>query len=56
MITCYVRYVIDPKKVNEFETYAKMWIPLVVKFGGPTQWLFLTVGRGEQYCLGAVYL
>ena len=32
MITCYVRYVIDPKKTKEFETYAKMWIPLVAKF------------------------
>ncbi|MGF1698730.1 NIPSNAP family protein [Photobacterium makurazakiensis] len=34
MITCYVRYVIDPKKVKEFEEYARMWIPLVQKFGG----------------------
>ncbi|MBE4187105.1 NIPSNAP family protein, partial [Vibrio parahaemolyticus] len=25
MITCYVRYIIDPKKVNEFEEYARMW-------------------------------
>ncbi|MBE5173942.1 NIPSNAP family protein, partial [Vibrio parahaemolyticus] len=25
MITCYVRYVIDPKKVKEFEEYARMW-------------------------------
>ncbi|WP_447895739.1 NIPSNAP family protein [Vreelandella sp. GE22] len=34
MITCHVKYVIDPKKVNEFEKYARMWIPLVEKFGG----------------------
>ncbi|AWB02260.1 NIPSNAP family protein [Vibrio harveyi] len=34
MITCYVRYVIDAKKPKEFEEYAKMWIPLVEKFGG----------------------
>jgi hypothetical protein len=26
--------VIDPFKVPEFEQYAKMWIPLVNKFGG----------------------
>ncbi len=31
MITCYLNYIIDPKKINEFETYAKMWIPLVNK-------------------------
>lgn len=34
MITCYLRYVIDPFKLKEFETYGKMWIPLVEKFGG----------------------
>jgi hypothetical protein len=34
MVTCYLRYVIDPYKVSEFERYAKMWIPLVNKFGG----------------------
>ncbi len=34
MITCYLKYVIDPYKLKEFEVYAKMWIPLVNKFGG----------------------
>lgn len=33
MITCYLRYVVDPFKLQEFETYGKMWIPLVEKFG-----------------------
>ncbi|MFM2581017.1 NIPSNAP family protein [Vibrio fortis] len=41
MITCYVRYVIDTKKVKEFEEYAKMWIPLVEKFGGQHNGYFL---------------
>ena len=34
MITCYLRYVIDPYKLAEFEDYARMWIPLVRKFDG----------------------
>jgi len=34
MVTCYLKYVIDPYKSSEFEQYAKMWIPLVNKFGG----------------------
>ena len=34
MITCYLRYIIDPYKLTEFENYAKLWIPLVAKFGG----------------------
>jgi len=34
MITCHVRYLIHPAKVQEFEAYARLWIPLVRKFGG----------------------
>jgi hypothetical protein len=34
MITCYLKYIIDPYKTAEFEIYGKMWIPLVNKFGG----------------------
>ena len=41
MITCYLRYVIDPHKLKEFEAYAKMWIPLVNKFGGVHHGYFL---------------
>ncbi|MFZ6750557.1 NIPSNAP family protein [Undibacterium sp. Ren11W] len=41
MITCYLRYVIDPYKLMEFETYGKMWIPLVAKFGGDHHGYFL---------------
>jgi len=33
--------VIDPKKVKEFEQYAKMWIPLVERFGGQYNGYFL---------------
>ncbi|PFW55149.1 NIPSNAP family protein, partial [Bacillus sp. AFS075960] len=41
MITCYVRYVVDASKLDEFETYGKMWIPLVKKFGGDHHGYFL---------------
>lgn len=41
MITCYLRYIIEPTKANEFEEYAKMWIPLVAKFGGQHHGYFL---------------
>jgi hypothetical protein len=34
MITCHLRYVIDPRKIKEFEAYGKMWIRLLKKFGG----------------------
>ncbi|NAW67204.1 NIPSNAP family protein [Photobacterium halotolerans] len=41
MVTCFLRYVIDPYKVSEFEEYARMWIPLVNKFGGQHNGYFL---------------
>lgn len=41
MITCHLRYSIDPYKVEEFETYARMWIPLVERFGGTHHGYFL---------------
>lgn len=41
MVTCYLRYVIDPYKAQEFEHYAKLWIPLVNKFGGQHHGYFL---------------
>ncbi len=34
MVTCYLRYVIDPYKIKEFEEYGRMWIPLVNRLGG----------------------
>lgn len=41
MVTCYLNYVIDPYKLKEFEHYAKLWIPLVNKFGGNHHGYFL---------------
>ena len=41
MITCYLKYIIDPYKLEEFEVYAKKWIPLVNKFGGTHHGYFL---------------
>jgi hypothetical protein len=41
MITCTLRYIIDPYKLKEFEHYAKLWIPLVNKLGGTHHGYFL---------------
>jgi hypothetical protein len=41
MITCSLRYVIDPYKLAEFEHYAKLWIPLVNRLGGTHHGYFL---------------
>ena len=41
MVTCYIRYIIDPARLTEFEHYGKLWIPLVEKFGGRHHGYFL---------------
>ena len=41
MVTCYLRYIVDAYKLEEFEHYAKLWIPLVEKFGGTHHGYFL---------------
>lgn len=40
-VTCHVKYVINPDMLEEFEHYAKLWIPLVEKFGGLHHGYFL---------------
>lgn len=41
MITCHLKYVIDPWKVDAFEAYAKAWIPVVNRMGGTHHGYFL---------------
>ncbi|RYE41203.1 MAG: NIPSNAP family protein [Hyphomicrobiales bacterium] len=41
MITCFLRYEIDPYQPKEFETYCKMWIPLIQKFGGTIEGYYM---------------
>lgn len=41
MITCYLRYTIDPYKLADFEHYAMLWIPLVNRLGGTHHGYFM---------------
>jgi len=34
MITCFLRYEIDPDRIDAFERYGRLWITLVERFGG----------------------
>ena len=53
MITCRVDYVIDPYKLDEFEQYAKLWMPLVQEMGGTHHGYFLPAegANNEAMCL-----
>ena len=41
MITCFIKYVIDPDKLDSFEAYGKKWMSLVERFGGKHLGYFL---------------
>ena len=41
MITCVVDYVIDSKKIEAFEKFARRWIDLVNRYGGRHHGYFL---------------
>lgn len=41
MVTCYLRYIIDPQKIEDFEEYGRLSIPLVNRMGGVHHGFFL---------------
>lgn len=41
MITCHLKYIIDPYQIPTFEQYSKTWIELVKRFGGHHHGYFL---------------
>jgi NIPSNAP len=47
MITCYLRYQVDPDKLSEFEAYGAMWLDLMPRFGGIHHGYFLP-SEGES--------
>jgi hypothetical protein len=49
MITCFIRYRVDRKKLPQFEEYAKLWIDLIAKFGGRHHGYFLpSEGKSDE--------
>ena len=46
-VTIHLRYVIDPRKLADFEHYAALWMPLVRRFGGTHHGYFLP-GEGAN--------
>ena len=47
MITCYLRYEIDPDRLADFEAYGAMWLDLMPRFGGIHHGYFLP-SEGES--------
>lgn len=41
LITCFIRYTLDPDKTADFEHYARVWMRLIEKYGGSHHGYFL---------------
>jgi hypothetical protein len=52
MITCHIRYIVDQDKLAEFETYARMWLELLPRFGGTHHGYFLPSEGESDVALG----
>ena len=48
MLTCFIKYVVDPNKINEFEEYARTWITIIEKYGGIHHGYFLPVKEAND--------
>jgi NIPSNAP protein len=44
MITCLIRYTIDPTKLADFERYARSWMKLIENYGGTHHGYFVPEG------------
>lgn len=51
MITCFLRYTIDPTKIEAFEAYGERWIELVGRFGGHHHGYFLPAEGANNVAL-----
>lgn len=53
MITCHVKYLIDPYQISAFEAYSKLWIKIVKRMGGIHHGYFLPAegANNVAYCL-----
>ncbi|WP_312976465.1 NIPSNAP family protein [Stutzerimonas nitrititolerans] len=53
MITCHVKYIIDPYQVPAFECYSRQWIEVVTRMGGQHHGYFLPAEGANNiaYCL-----
>lgn len=51
MITCSLRYVINPSRRSEFEAYGRLWVGLVRKYGGTHHGFFLPLEEEDNVAL-----
>jgi hypothetical protein len=54
MITCCIRYTLDPHRLADFEEYAKRWPPIIRRCGGDLLGYWLPKEGANNFALALV--
>ena len=54
MITCCIRYTLDPHKIVDFEQYAATWPPIIARCGGALVGYFLPKEDANNFALALI--
>jgi hypothetical protein len=54
MITCVIRYTLDPHRLADFEQYARAWPPVIERCGGQLLGYFLPKEGANNFALALI--
>lgn len=54
MITCCIRYTLDPHAIESFEEYARRWPPIIERCGGKLLGYFLPKEGANNFALALI--
>jgi hypothetical protein len=54
MITCCIRYTLDPHRIADFERYAQTWPPIIARCGGALLGYFLPKEGANNFALALI--
>jgi hypothetical protein len=54
VITCCIRYTLDPRRLADFEQYARAWPPIIARCGGGLVGYFLPKEGANNHALALI--
>lgn len=54
MVSCCIRYTLDPHRLSDFEEYAKHWPPIIKRCGGELVGYFLPKEGANNFALALI--
>lgn len=54
MITCVIQYTLDPHQIDDFETYATTWPPIIERCGGALVGYYLPKEGANDYAVALI--